>query len=277
VKTFRQALPTLALLAAAVAAQAPKPQEPDERVVRGVVTETQSRNLFVGCDADGDDRLDVLEAGAALGSVRGARDLDGFAQFDRDRDGFVDWPEFHRAMQTTLDRGAAFRVRPLRPRAPRQPEPATATPQQLLLRLYDGDADGGIDQMEFARFVRDAGLPPLLMLTNPLAQLDRNRDGKLDADELAPALLGLPIVDPKKDPRTTSMRLPAPWGEADDDRDGAIDAAELGKALKRVDPRMATWAAEILRGADANRDGKLQGDELTPPAPASGPAPARGA
>lgn len=275
--TPRHILPTIALLAAAAAAQATPRPEPDERIVRGIVTETQSRNLFAGCDADGDDRLDVLEAGAALGSVRGARDLDGFAQFDRNRDGFVDWPEFHRTMQTTLDRGAAFRVRSLRPNAPRQPEPATATPQQLLLRLYDGDADGGIDQMEFTRFVRDAGLPPLLMLTNPLARLDRNRDGKLDADELAPALLGLPIVDPKKDPRTTSMRLPAPWGEADDDRDGAIDAAELAKALRRVDARLSTWAAEILRGADTNRDGKLQGDELSKPAPVGGTTPTRGA
>ena len=51
---------TLSLLAAAAAAQvAPQPPQrpPVERVVRGMATETQSRNLFVGCDADGDKVL----------------------------------------------------------------------------------------------------------------------------------------------------------------------------------------------------------------------------
>lgn len=271
---------TLSLLAAAAAAQvAPQPPQrpPVERVVRGMATETQSRNLFVGCDADADDRLDVFEAGAAIAIVHGPRDVAGFAEFDRDRDGFVSWPEFDRTLRQTLQRGAPFLVRPLRPDAPTQPEAATATPQQLLLRLYDADADGEIGQEEFARFVRDTGLPPLLLLTNPLAQLDADRNGKLSADELAPAMAGFPIVDPKKDPRTTSLRMPAPWGEADADRDGAIDADELAKALRRVDPRLAPWAAEILRAADKDRDGKLRGAELSTPTAASrGDQPASG-
>jgi len=274
---------TLSLLAATAAAQvqpqAPK-RPPVERVVRGMATETQSRNLFVGCDADGDDRLDVFEAGAAIEIVHGPRDVSGFAEFDRDRDGFVSWPEFDRALRQTLLRGTPFRVRPLRPDAPTQAEAAPTTPQQLLLRLYDIDADGEVGQDEFARFVRDTGLPPLLLLTNPLAQFDADRNGKLSADELAPALAGFPIVDPKKDPRTTSLRMPAPWGEADTDRDGGIDGDELGKALRRVDPRLAPWAAEILRAADIDRDGKLRGAELTVPSGAAGsgqPASGRGA
>lgn len=272
---------TLALLAAAATAQAQRPEvAPPERVVRGMATETQSRNLFVGCDADGDDRLDVFEAGSAIEIVRGARDVDGFAQFDRDRDGYVSWAEFHQTLLRTLQRGAAFRVRPLRPNAPRQPEAAPATPQQLLLRLYDADGDGEVDQVEFSRFVREAGLPPLLLLVNPLAQLDADRNGKLSAEELAPTLAGFPIVDPKKDPRTTSLRMPTPWGEADEDRDGAIDAAELARTLRRVDPRLATWAAELLQAADKDRDGKLRGAELTPPpgqAASAAPATGRGA
>lgn len=274
---------TLTLLAAAAAAQA-QPQQPKrpplERVLRGVATETQSRNLYVGCDADGDDRLDVFEAGAAIEIVHGPRDVAGFAEFDRDRDGFVSWPEFDRALRQTLQRGSPFRVRPLRPDAPTQPEAAPSTPQQLLLRLYDANSDGEVDQAEFARFVGETGLPPLLLLTNPLAQLDADRNGKLSADELAPALAGFPIVDPKKDPRTTSLRMPAPWGEADADHDGAIDADELAKVLRRVDPRLSPWAAEILRAADKDRDGKLRGAELTLPPGAAGagqPASGRGA
>lgn len=274
-------LPTLLLLASllgAAAAQAPAPARPPrtdaEKVVKGACSEAQSRNLFTGCDADGDDRLDVFEAGRAIAIVRGARDVEGFARFDEDRDGFVAWPEFDRALRATLDRGVPFRIRVLRPDAPTAQEPTPRTPQQLLLRLYDRDGDGAIDDGELRRFSGDVGLPPLLLLGLPLARFDRDGNGRLDVDELAPLLAGMPVVDAKKDPRVTILRLPAPWNVADGDRDGALDPAELAAALRKVDERLAEWSPELVRALDKDRDGKLQQGELppdpTPPAARAG-------
>lgn len=186
-------LPLLVVLSAAAAAQTTPPpaggkptppREPEQRAVRGDCSEAQSRSLFTGCDADGDDRLDVFEAGAAIELVRGVRDVDGFARFDTDRDGFVTWREFDRVLHATLDAGATFRVKPARPAAPTTPDVKPTSDPKALLREHDAD------------------------------------------------------------------------------RDGALDATELGAALRRVDARLATWAAEILRAHDVNRDGKLQPAEL---------------
>lgn len=198
-------LPSLVVLCAVATAQTTpppaggkptSPRQPEQRAVRGDCSEAQSRTLFTGCDADGDDRLDVFEAGFAIELVRGVRDVDGFARFDADRDGFVTWREFDRVLHATLDAGATFRVKVARPAAPATPEAKPIADPKLLLREHDAN------------------------------------------------------------------------------RDGALDAAELGAALRRVDARLATWAAEILQAHDVNRDGKLQQGELpkaalTPPAAAS--------
>jgi Ca2+-binding EF-hand superfamily protein len=189
---LRALLPLVCLCTAAAAQTAPppaggkpaSPRQPEVRVVRGDCSEAQSRSLFTSCDADGDDRLDVFEAGEAIEMVHGARDVDGFARFDVDRDGFVTWREFDRALHTTLDAGATFRVKPARAAAPATPETKPLVDAKALLTTHDAN------------------------------------------------------------------------------RDGALDATELGGALRRVDARLATWAAELLRACDADRDGKLQPAEL---------------
>jgi Ca2+-binding EF-hand superfamily protein len=70
-----------------------------------------------------------------------------------------------------------------------------------------------------------------------------------------PAAPQLPEIKPAAAPQALLR-------EHDANRDGALDAAELGAALRRVDARLATWAAELLRAHDVDRDGKLQAAEV---------------
>lgn len=274
------------LLAAAamigpMAAQSPSmtptaPQEPNpaataERAFRGTHDESQSRDLFTACDGDGDDRLDIFEAGATLALVRGPQDSVGFSRLDKDRDGFLSWPEFDQAFKRAIAGGGSFKVRPARPLAPPTPKPQVATKLQQFLQLHDANRNGGLDPSELDQFLRQANLPP--DLGPQLRMLDQDRSGRLEPAELAPwldRLLGAPVTG------AAPSGLPAPWRDADTDGNQAVDDVELGRVLRRLDPMLASWAAEIEKRLDSNRDGTLQATELTAaivtaPPPAAAP------
>jgi Ca2+-binding EF-hand superfamily protein len=204
---MRSVLTSLVALCAAgfAAAQSPPPSRggkpaaarpPEQRVVRGDCSEAQSRNLFAGCDADGDDRLDLFEAATAIDAVRGVRDLDGFARFDVDRDGFIGWGEFDRVLRTTLDSGLPFRVNVVRPGAPATTEVKPLAAPPALLQEHDADGDGALDANEVAAALRRVDARLATWSAELLRALDLNRDGKLQAAELAPAPRSAPPPPP---------------------------------------------------------------------------------
>ncbi|MBL8739275.1 MAG: hypothetical protein JNL12_22800 [Planctomycetes bacterium] len=249
--------------------QEPNPKAPAERVYRGPYDTTTSRDLFSACDRDADDRLDVLEAGEALDGVRDAKDHDGFARYDSDRDGYVSWPEFDAMFRQSLRQKGAVRLRPSRPL--RSDSRGNSELQQFL-RLHDGNRDSALDPAEIERLVRLGILPPAL--TSKLRSLDHDGSGRLEETELAPWFEQLPRASrPTTDRPGAGSLLPAPWNRCDADRDQAISKDELGLALRRLDPSLERWVPQLLQKLDQNRDGKLQSGELPAEAAAAAPLP----
>jgi Ca2+-binding EF-hand superfamily protein len=231
-----------------------------EREFAGSCSPATSRDLFSACDADADDRLDVFEAGDALETMRGATDHDGFARFDTDRDGYVDWPEFDGVLRATLQRGGTFRVRTVRTFAPPTQSARPATELQRFLQLHDGNGNGGLDPDEVQQMLQERGLSPQLGAL--LRGFDRDRSGKLEETEIAPYWEQLRGNAGRDLLPATGEALAPPWRTADQNRDGRIDERELAAMLSRLDAALAQWAAAWLRELDRNRDGVLQADEL---------------
>ena len=61
------------------------------------------------------DRLDLFEAAAAIEAIGSPRERDAFRRMDRDRDGFLSFPEFDALFRSVIQRGDTFRVRVCRP------------------------------------------------------------------------------------------------------------------------------------------------------------------
>jgi Ca2+-binding EF-hand superfamily protein len=260
-----------ALLPAQAGGGGPNAGKGEERAVRGACTERQSRELFRACDADDDDRLDVFEAADALEAVRSPRDHQAFGRLDRDRDGFVSWPEFDAALRAVLQKGGTFRVRTARavveePRAAR-----AAGPVRQFLQLHDRNGDGVLDPGEVLDCVQKAALPAPLGAT--LRAADRNQDGRIDETELEAWFEQLPgRMLPQK--ALAGSPLPPPWHAADRNHDGAIDAAEFRAVLRGLDPALDAWADALLRALDKDKNGVLRAAEL--PREPSGPPTAPG-
>ncbi len=245
------------------------PRKGTERSVRGACSAAQSRDLFRACDADDDDRLDVFEASDALEAVRSPRDNAGFKRLDGDRDGYVSWPEFDLALRAVLTTGSTFRVHTTRPLTESGTTPRAATPIRQFLQLHDRNGNGGLDPSEVAEFLRQASLPPTL--SSSMRQLDGDQDGRISETELQPwfeQLSGKTLPAPTG----AGSPLAPPWDAADKNHDGAIDAAELRSALRRLDPALDAWTAQLLKALDKDRDGTLRPTEL-PGAPPGGAAP----
>ncbi len=236
----------------------------EDRTFRGTCSEATSRDLFSACDADGDDRLDVFEASASIGTVHDARDHGNFARIDKDRDGYVSWPEFDGFLRTTLHVGGTFRVRTCRPLAPAAPEAKPASPLQRFVQLHDANRNGALDAAEIDQYVARTRVPQ--GLAQQLRTLDVDRSGRVEEAELAP-WFELSGQAPESDPAAGSLLLP-PWAAGDADHNNTIDAGELAAMLRRLDPSLDRWAAELLRCLDRNRDGILQSEELPGPAAA---------
>ena len=228
-------------------------------------SESVSRDLFSGCDADSDDRLSVFEACDALDSLQDPRDSEAFLRLDTDRDGFLSWPEFDQHFWSVIKLGTTFHVRPCRHRddqAPEQAEARPATKLQRFLDLHDENRSGGLDPTELDRMVAHLDLPP--EIAAKLRGLDRDRSGQLEQAELAPwfeSLRGrIPEATAPATPRSGAL-LP-PWHDNDGDQNGKIDTKELAATLRRLDPSLARWADALSKLLDRDKDGMLAADEL---------------
>jgi Ca2+-binding EF-hand superfamily protein len=243
------------------------PQDPNqaktkpgtERTFRGSCSTSLSRDLFHAADLDGDDRLDVFEAHDALESMRDLRDHDGFARLDRDRDGFVSWPEFDQCLQKSLQGGGTFKIHLVRKLTAVAPEARPATPLQKFLQLHDSNGNGELDPAEVDKFLRESDLSPTLGAQ--LKTLDHDRSGRIEEAELAPWFEQLPGRGPTE-PVGPASPLPPPWSTADQNRDGVLDADEWKALLRRLDPTLDRVADSLRERLDLSRDGKLQADEL---------------
>lgn len=271
---------TLLTIAAAAVSQQPVPGPVQPPTPQGagssgrssadVHTEPRSREMFRSCDADSDDRLDLFEACEALETLGDPKDASPFQRLDKDRDGYLGWPEFDQFFRTVVQRGGTFRVRTCRrlePQSTTQRQPAT--PLQQFLQNLDQNHNGGLDPQEIDQLVRDAGLPPSLGIE--MKALDLDQSGRVEETELAPMFekLRTRLPLPGTTPAKPASPLPPEWAIVDDNGDGAIDLEELTRALRRLDPTLARWARNLLQPLDADRNGKLTPTEL----PGAGTAP----
>jgi hypothetical protein len=157
----------------------------------------------------------------------------------------------------------------VRPLAAPTPKPQQAGKLQQFLQMHDANRNGGLEPAELDQFLRQASLPP--GLGAQLRLLDQDRSGRLEAAELAPWLDRL--MGPTA-PSPGGSAMPAPFGDADADANQAIDDIELGRVLRRLDPLLGNWAAELKARLDRDRDGALQAAELTAALAAVAPPPA---
>lgn len=259
----------LATVSASAQRQAPTQGEPGTRPERTFRSHSDptSRDLFRGCDADGDDRLDVFESSKAFDSMRDAKDTAGFARLDQDRDGYISWPEFDAAFRAAVQNGGTFRIHPARRFATPAPQPRSATPLQQFLQLHDGNQSGGLDAGEIERLLRQGSIP--VGLGGQLRALDLDRSGEVDEAELAPMFELLAGAARNPGNRAAASLLPPPWGAVDADRDNQIDAAELAQLLRAIDPSLARWSDDLLKSLDKDKNGKLSPIEVAaakPPA-----------
>jgi Ca2+-binding EF-hand superfamily protein len=235
-----------------------------------VYHEATSRELFFACDSDSDDRLDLFEACEAMETLGDPRDPTLFRRLDRDRDGFVSWPEFDQHYRQVVQRGGVLRVRPCRRLATDALElrtAAAATPIQKFLQLHDRNGDGGLDADEIDRFVRQTQLPN--STAAQLKALDLDRSGRVDESELAPYFdalrASLPGTAPQ--PKGPGKGLPPQYAELDANGDGTLDRDELAAALRRLDPALDPWAPAVFAALDRDRNGRLDAAELGAPQP----------
>lgn len=253
-----------------------KPTPPGRHVAKAW-SEPESRRLFAGCDANADDRLDLFEASLALETMSSARDREAFRRFDRDRDGYLTFPEFDQHFRQTTQRGDVLRIRTCRPMPPARTQTRTPerSPSQHLLDLFDKDASGDLRDAELDSLLTGLNLPP--GVAPILRGLDKNASGGIDETELTAILQALPpgLLGTLNGARTATKApaLPAPWGEMDLDRNAVIDTAELARSLRQIDPELASWARQILQVADRNRDQNLSAAELEAAMPAGDKAP----
>ena len=134
---------------------------------------------------------------------------------------------------------------------------------------FDANGDGAISRAEAAKFPR---------LAERFDQLDRNKDGKLDADERRQMREGMRHRRMGKDGHAGRGRMMA----ADTDKDGRISRAEAqaaqAKSAERFDERdvnkdgyldradmqarMAQRRGECFAKADADKNGQLSRAEF---------------
>lgn len=241
------------------------------RVTISAHSEDQSRALFAGCDRNGDDRLDLFEVMATIDNVA---NREAYRRMDRDRDGYVDWPEFDQFFQFVIRGGGSLRVRvqnvPQKATSS-QPDQAPRIPAQQAIAAFDQNHNGALDADEYESLLREMRLPP--DVAAQLRALDRDRDGKISESELAPVLSKLQLsamFTTKRKGAAAGTTLPQAWADVDENGSGKIELVELQAALRRIDPALEPWAEQILKGADTNTDGALSTPELAPvPLPAT--------
>jgi len=239
-----------------------------------VHSEARSREMFTSCDGDSDDRLDLFEACEALETLGDPRDSSAFQRLDRDRDGYLTWPEFDLHFRSIVQRGNTFRVKTCRrlvPQAPEQQQAVPLTPMQRFVQTYDKNGNGGLDPNEIDDLIKVIQLPPVI--GTGMKALDMDFSGRVEESELAPFFDRLrgTIAIPGLELPKSATALPPAWAPIDANADGVIDIGELKNALRHLDPTLARWAELLLKQLDRDKNGTLDAAEL-PGGPTAGTA-----
>lgn len=230
--------------------------------------------MFTSCDGDSDDRLDLFEACEALETLGDPRDSSAFQRLDRDRDGYLTWPEFDLHFRSIVQRGNPFRVKTCRrlvPQAPEQQQAVPLTPMQRFVQTYDKNGNGGLDPNEIDDLIKVIQLPPVI--GTGMKALDMDFSGRVEESELAPFFDRLrgTIAIPGLELPKSATALPPAWAPIDANADGVIDIGELKNALRHLDPTLARWAELLLKQLDRDKNGTLDAAEL-PGGPTAGTA-----
>lgn len=241
--------------------QVPLPRAMDAEGLVAVDTydEDHSRRLFASADRNADDRLDLFEAGSSLETLDGVRDRPGFRRLDRDRDGFLSWPEFDALLRRVLEVGGAFYFTPSRIvllRIPQSAPPEQAEPGGM--ELLDQDRSGTLSRTEIKVLLATLGLPPQLIEQFPVLDLDSS--GELSKAESAP--LAALLESFAGQGSQSRMNLPRAYRQADHNGDGHLDRLELDHCLRALDPGLGRWTDKVLKDADPDRSGTLEAREL---------------
>jgi Ca2+-binding EF-hand superfamily protein len=190
----------LLLLSTATAAQeatgqgtdSPAKTTPPGRLAIKDYSVAESRRLFAGCDANSDDRLDLFEASAAVETLGQPRDRDAFRRFDKDRDGYLTFPEFDTHFREVVQHGDPLRLRTCREMPPVQigVREAARSPAQHLLDLFDRDGSNDLRDAELDALLGALKLPPVFGAV--LRSLDKDASGGVDERELTTVLQSIP-------------------------------------------------------------------------------------
>ncbi|MBK7874383.1 MAG: hypothetical protein IPJ77_01265 [Planctomycetes bacterium] len=214
---------------------APEPP-PGERAVE----------YFTLADYDGNGWMGFTEAQKSLGLDRG-----GFAVYDKDKDGRIDFDEFSTRYQNILAKGGAFQPPLKKPevrKAPRREAPE-------LLATYDQTPDGLLDVRELRHALADYELaePPAEEL---FSTLDRDASKALELIELE---------------ALADLLSPKPAGETDGAKPKAKSVLELfGRSVPREVregsvhlPPQIPGPVPVFRRLDLDDDGAIELDDLS--------------
>jgi len=230
---------------------------------------------FAAADWDADGWIRFSEAEKSMGL-----DFDGFAAFDKDRDGGISDVEFGARYRLLIERGGTFSPPRSRPDAQRAPK----RDAKSLLLAYDTDMDGKLAESEVGRALQEARIadPSALVL---VATLDKDRSSGIDGSELDEfSDLLYPESRPQRDkknltldqlfdrteardsragstigPRRTAGPIPV-FRRLDYDRSGAIDLSDLEELQRPL--RSAVRPAAILATLDLDGNGSISAEEF---------------
>jgi Ca2+-binding EF-hand superfamily protein len=255
----------VALLLGAALAQAPVPTAGLDPISASTYSEARSRSLFFVVDGNADDRIDLFEAAAALGTIASPKDVVSFRRLDVDRDGFLQWREFDRHFRSVVQHGESLRIIPARPWSSAledRLQPLAETPVRAAFLLFDADRTGGLSRDEIRAMVERMQLP--VALATRFLALDRDRSGEVSLGELEPWAIVLPnfAAGPVSPPSGSALLLPPPFQGADENQDGRLDLDEIRIALRRLEPSLDRWVEKIIRDVDRDRDGALGYQDL---------------
>ena len=246
---------------------ATKPREP-LRFTR--YTKRDARRLFAVLDNDADDRLDLLEASAGMGTLEEPADIPVFRRLDSDRDGFLSFPEFDHHFKMAIAQEQIFVAHPSRPSTlrPRKAGSVVKKPMQLrVMEWIDKNGDGTLDKAEFADLLALGGRPAsdvTVFLT-----LDTNGDGAMELSELKPIVSRFPsLVATIQGNENSGQAAPNSrtakylFERGDTNRDSVWSLEEVRAVLLEIDPFLARLAERVLTDADADGDGRLENAEV---------------
>lgn len=201
---------------------------------------------FTIADYDANGWIGFTEAQKSLGLDRA-----GFAVYDKDKDGRIDYDEFAARYQDVLARGGAFPPPVKKPETRKPPRREAAD----LLALYDVTPDGVLDVRELKRALSDYEIkePPA---DDVFASLDRDASKALERIELE---------------ALADLLSPKPAESAEGAKSKAKNVLELfGRSVPREEregavhlPPQIPGPVPTFRRLDLDDDGAIELDDLS--------------